>query len=109
MKLQGNNNNVTSLSAKDLSPYLFWDSDIGQIDLQSSKKLIVQRVLEMGTLEDWKILVQMYGLDGIEGISLQLRYLDNVTLSFLCAIFEREKEDFRCYRLKRSNPNFWSY
>ena len=98
-----------SLGIKDLSAHLFWDVDREKMDIETSKNLIVQRVLELGMLEDWKVLVHMYGLKGIEEVALQLRSFDDMTLSFLCAIFNREKEDFRCYRLRQSAPNFWSY
>lgn len=94
---------------KDLSVHLFWDVDREKVDIQGSKKLIVQRVLELGTLEDWKVLVQMYGLKEIDEVALRLRSLDDITISFLCTIFNRKKEDFRCYRLRQSAPNFWSY
>ena len=98
-----------TVGIKDLSAHLFWDVDREQVDIIVSKKLIIQRVLELGTLEDWKVLVQMYGLKGIDEVAIRLRSLDDKTVSFLCTTFNRKKEDFRCYRLKQSAPNFWSY
>ena len=96
-------------SISDLSSHLFWDMDRNRLDVRSSKRIIVQRVLEFGMLKDWKALVRMYGMEGIEKVAVELRSLDDVTLSFLCTIFDRKKEDFRCYRLRQSNPHFWSY
>lgn len=34
------------------SPYLFWDTEISNIDIQKHKRFIIERVLMKGKLED---------------------------------------------------------
>lgn len=75
----------------DLSTHLFWDVDKEKLDFNSSKSFIVQRVLEFGLLSDWQAIVSVYGMEQIKQVALQLRSLDAVSLSFLCAIFNLEK------------------
>jgi len=98
----------STIQASDFSPYLFWDVDIENLDLNRSRKLIVERVLEYGQMEDWKKLQEAYGLEEIKRLALTIRSLDEVTLSFLCTLFDLKKKDFRCYTQKQSTPNFWS-
>lgn len=93
----------------DLSPHLFWDVDKSKLDFEKSSTFLVERVLEYGLMKDWKLIKKIYGLEKIKEITLQSRSLDDVTLSFLCTIFDLEKEAFRCYKLRQSNPHYWNY
>ncbi|RZS98483.1 DUF6922 domain-containing protein [Cecembia calidifontis] len=91
------------------SPVLFWDMDSKALDVIQSKKLIIERVLEYGLIEDWKLLQKIYGLEEIKHVALNMRSIDDVTLSFLCHFFDLEKTDFRCYTGKQSIPSFWEF
>lgn len=92
-----------------LSSHIFWDTDINSLDFDHDAKLITHRVLEYGTISDWKLIKHLYGLARIKEIAVNLRTLDDVTLAFLCTIFHLQKTDFRCYRLKQSIGNSWTY
>ena len=63
----------------------------------------VQRVLEYGNWNDWKLLLSYYGKDQIVEICKRLRTLDSISLSYICAISNTKKEEYRCYRLKQSS------
>lgn len=99
----------STITASDFSPHLFWDVDVRDLEFKRSKKLIVERVLEYGQMEDWKKLQKVYNLEEIMSVARTIRSLDEVTLSFLCLLFDLEKKDFRCYTEKQSTPNFWNY
>ncbi|WP_298304371.1 hypothetical protein [Flavobacterium sp.] len=100
---------IKSYSIENLSPHLFWDVDKTTLDFEKSKNQIVYKVLEYGLISDWNIIKEIYGLETIKEISLELRTLDDVTLSYLSNLFKIDKSNFRCYKLKQSNQNFWSY
>jgi len=100
---------IKSYSIENLSPHLFWDVDKTTLDFEKSKIQIVYKVLEYGLMSDWNLIKEIYGLDTIKEISLELRILDDVTLSYLSNQFKIDKSNFRCYKLKQSNQNFWSY
>jgi hypothetical protein len=51
--------------AEKLSKTLFWDVDIKKLDNEKSKHFIIGRVLDFGTLEDWKIIKDFYGITKI--------------------------------------------
>jgi len=91
----------------DLSPHLFWDVDTAQVEWQKSANHIIEKVLIYGVLKDWKIINEVYDRDKIKEVSKSIRSMDDVTLNFLCTIYQLQAEDFRCYRLRRYQPNFW--
>lgn len=69
---------------------------------------IIVRVLEYGTLEDWRLIRSYYGLDKIVECCKQARSLDPVALSFICCISHTRKEEYRCYHTAQSNPTPWN-
>ena len=91
-----------------LSSHLFWDIDLAKADMDRAPAQIVQRVLEYGELSDWCLIRDYYGLDKIVEVCKQLRTLDPVCLSYICAISQTRKEDYRCYRTRQSNPTPWN-
>ena len=48
-----------------LSPVLLWDIDPEKADMDTCPQQIIVRVLEYGTLEDWRLIRSYYGLDKI--------------------------------------------
>lgn len=86
---------------KKLSPVLFWDIDKSQADMEKYPSFFVQRVLEYGNWSDWKLLLCYYGKDRIVDICKNLRSLDSKCLSYICAISNTRKEEYRCYRMKQ--------
>jgi hypothetical protein len=98
-----------AIQISDFSPHLFWDVDRTTFLLDRSKRWMMERVLEYGTMKDWKLLTKVYGLEVIKEEVVAIRTMDDVTLSFLCTLFDLKKENFRCYTNRQSSPNFWSY
>ena len=60
-----------------LSPVLFWDLDRDKMDVEQYSA----------------------GLDRIVADCKRLRTLDPMALSFICAMSNTNKEDYRCYQL----------
>lgn len=97
------NNGIT---VNDFSQHLFWDVDLSTFDFQKHKAHLIYKVLEYGVLKDWNLLKEVYGLETIKEVALNLRSLDAVTLSYLCAIFNIDKSEFRCYKHKQLFPPY---
>ena len=96
-------------TAHDLSPHLFWDVDINEIDLYNHASFVLERVMRYGQLSDWILLKKIYGLSKIKSIALEVRELDDFSIAFLSLILNVKKEDFRCYKQKQFQPSFWDY
>jgi hypothetical protein len=95
-----------SLSNK-FSKHLFWDVDASKLDAERSKKLIVHRVLEYGTLKDWQLIYVRYGIGEIAKIALSIKDLDIKVASFVSLLSDIPKEKFLCYSTKPLTPKHW--
>lgn len=91
-----------------MSSHLFWDVDVNSIEFDKHKAYIVQRVLEYGLFDDWKILKDTIGIDDIVATSKQLRTLDSKALAFISLISKTPITEFRCYTTRQSNPTLWN-
>lgn len=100
---------TSNYTLENLSPHLFWDVDKSKMSFENSKVQIIYKVLEFGLMSDWKIIQEVYDMETIKKVALELRQLDVVTLAFLSNLFSVDKTEFRCYKLKQSNPNSWNY
>ena len=93
----------------NLSPHIFWDVDVATIDMEKNGVFVLQRVLQYGLLKDWLIIKSNLGLERIKSIAVQIPMLDDVSISFLSNLLHIEKSEFRCYKNKQSNQNYWNY
>jgi hypothetical protein len=93
---------ILKIPTKNLSKRLFWDTNPEQVDMQEHKSFIVSRVLEYGTLQDWKFILSYYGLQEIAQIATTIRILDKKALAFIAVISGKAKEEFRCYTDRQS-------
>ena len=96
------------ITINDFSKHLFWDMDLNGFDFQKHKVHLIHKVLEYGFMKDWNLLKDLYGLETIKEVSLNLRSLDAVTLSYLATIFKIDKTEFRCYKHRQLYPNLWN-
>ena len=93
----------------NLSSHIFWDVDVATIDMEKNGVFVLQRVLQYGLLKDWLIIKSNLGLERIKSIAVQIPVLDDVSISFLSNLLHIEKSEFRCYKNKHSNQNYWNY
>jgi|SRR5690242_8304444 hypothetical protein len=92
-----------------LSPHLFWDVKVEQLDIDENRGFIIKRVLEYGLWEDWLVLKNIYGLATISEVSQRFRELDPKSLAFISNLSGVPKEKFRCYITKQSSPKHWNF
>ncbi len=68
------------------SKYLFWDSELEDIDLAKHKKAIIERVITRGFLKDFYIILKLYSHAEIVDTIKWSRILDKKTANF-CSIY----------------------
>lgn len=90
------------------SKNLFWDADVTTMSMDESSRYIIQRVLEHGKMDDWRLINHYYGLDKIVEECKQMRTLDPVCLAFITTISHTKEEDYRCYHFRQSFPTLWN-
>lgn len=92
-----------------LTKSLFWDVNIEDIDVEIHSLFIVERVLTRGSLVDFRALKDNYGVDKLKSFVVEIKNLDERTLSFCSVYFSIPKSKFRCYNFKQSNQTHWNY
>ncbi len=92
-----------------LSRTLFWDTDYDKIDWEKNAPYVVDRVLQRGTLEEFKAILTFYGRERMREIIKNLRYMDKRPMHFASVYFDIPLEEMRCYKLKQLNLSHWDY
>ena len=72
----------------NIPPYLLWEYDLTTFNYEKSYKIVIERVLERGTMEDWKEIVDFYKKEKI---------LETIEWS---AQLDRRDKDFSRFFLK---------
>ncbi len=84
-----------------LHNYLFWDMDVERLDYTQHRTLVVQRVIERGSSEDFLAMFKLYGgVKNVRKIIKEIPYLSERNISFVCIFFNLKKEELRCYTRK---------
>ena len=94
---------------KDLKPEYFWDVSIDGIDVNGSKRLIIERIFSYGTLEEINKIIDYYGKEDVINTLTELNYLDRKTLNFVSKLFNIQQKYFKCLKLKQSHHQHWNY
>lgn len=93
----------------DISKRLFWDIDISKFDNIKNQRLIIERVISMGDLQDIKTLFRFYGAETIRQEIIRAGYLDNKTLKWVSNFLDIPKTKFKCFTKKQSKKLHWNY
>ncbi len=101
--------NKKTIDISQLSEHLFWDVNKDTLDAQKNKRLIIQRVLDYGLMQDWQTIKDYYGVDEIAQTATTLKELDPRSLSFISLISKIPEESFSCYTTIQSQPKHWNF
>lgn len=93
---------------RDIDPRCFWDVDSSRLDPEKNARLIIERVMTIGTLDDFRRVRTFYGDERIKHVLKNLNYLDPKTLNFVSLIFDIPLESFKCYKRKQSTRQHWN-
>ncbi len=95
------------MNISDFSKHLFWDINRSKLNFEKNKRTIIKDVLEYGLIDDWNIIYNYYGIDVIAQTMLDIRDLDEKTLSFISLLSNIPQEKFLCYNTRRLNSIHW--
>lgn len=87
---------------------LFWDMDFDAMDEHIHRVHIVQQVLNLGTLEEYREILRYYGREGVIDAAKQAGWFDPKTFSFVTKVLGIKKSDVQCYIKKRLNQPHWN-
>ncbi len=83
---------------------MFWDADISSIDSTVNKQAIIERVLERGSWEYIKELIEFYGKEEIIIAAKKARWFSDKTAHFISGYFDIPLSEMRCYKERQSSP-----
>ena len=101
--------NEQQIKISDFSPHLFWDVDVDKLDIEKSKRYIIQKTLDYGLKKDWDLIYQHFGIKEIADIAISIRDLDERSASFVALIANIPIESFLCYTTKQLNQIHWNF
>ncbi len=93
----------------NLNDTYFWDIDIDTLNETKSKRLIIERVANLGNLNEIKLLLDHYGKKEVIRTLCKLNYLDSKTLNFFSLAFNVPKSNFKCFTRKQSKVQHWNF
>jgi len=93
----------------NLSPHLFWDIDIGSLDAQKNKTIIIERAFDRGDLNDIKLIVNFYGIETIKNEIIKAGFLDKKTICWASNFLKIPKTKFLCYKKIQSPQVHWNF
>jgi len=95
-----------------ISKTILWEynTDDASWDWIKMAKIVVQRVLLYGRMEDYYAMFQLYGgFEPVKKIVIQIPSLPSKELNWCCLLFDLNKEDFLCYRRTQSRQKLLNY
>jgi len=49
----------------NIAPQLLWEYDLETFNYKKSYKIVIERILQRGTIEEWKEMIRFYTMDNI--------------------------------------------
>jgi hypothetical protein len=92
--------------SRDLRVEYFWDVNIDKLNVDSSRRLIIERVFTLGSVKEMMLLIDYYGEDEIKKVLTGLNYIDRKSLNFVSKLFNLPLKSFKCYSRRQLHPMF---
>lgn len=92
-----------------LQKRIFWDVDFDSIDYKKYERFVIERVFERGDVEDIRQCRRFYGDEKVAEVLLTAKYLPERRLHLAAAVIDKLFTEFRCYKLRQSNPKLYPY
>ena len=88
---------------------IFWDVNFEVLDYDAKANFVIERVFERGDVEDIRQCRKYYGDKKITEVLLNAKYLPERSMYLAAAVIDKPITDFRCYKLRRLNPELYPY
>ncbi len=86
-----------------VSERLLWDCDLSRVDWNAMRVLVVQRVIERGSLNDVYAAIRLYGgIENFKAIIREIPILSDRNMNFVITVFHIKKEELKCSTFRQS-------
>lgn len=87
---------------------LFWEFRYEEVDWQKEYAVVIQRVIERGTPQEWEELIRFYGKHKVvDTLKNEMNYLPDEIIEDVCNYFRLKPSQLKCYIRKQSLPRHW--
>ena len=87
---------------------LLWEYAIDDVDYDSMKTVIVQRVVERGRTEDFYAILNRFGLEEVRNTIKEIAYLSDKDIAFVCTKFNLNRNELKCYSKQQLRNQHWN-
>lgn len=88
---------------------IFWDVDFENLDYNAKAKFVIERVFERGDVPDIRNCRRYYGDEKISEVLLNAKFLPETRMYLAAAVIVKPITEFKCYKLRQSNPEPFPY
>lgn len=88
---------------------IFWDVCFETLNFDEKANFVIERVFERGDVEDIRNCRRYYREAKVASVLLDAKFLPEIKMYLASAVIDRPIEDFRCYKLRQSNPGLFPY
>jgi len=68
-------NNIISKYKPEINPHLLWEYNLNSFDFHKSSRIVIERVIERGNMEDWREMIKLYSKNEILEVVSESRQL----------------------------------
>lgn len=90
-----------------LNNVLLWDIDLNIFNFQSGKRIVTERVVEYGNLEDWYAILNMYGVKAVKDVIKNINIMTSKDLNFVHRFLNIPLNNLKSYHNKLSGKKHW--
>ncbi len=83
--------------------------DFAKLDYDAKASFVIERVFERGDVQDIRNCRRYYGEKKIAEALLHAKFLPEMTMYLAAAVIDKPITEFRCYKLRQSNPELFPY
>ena len=93
-----------------ISKSILWEYDLSDFSWYDMRTIVMKRVIERGWINDFYASIRIYGgIINVKEIIKDIPSLSDKDMTFVCSVFDLEKEDLKCYTRKQSRERRLSY
>jgi hypothetical protein len=81
---------------RNINRAYFWDVNFDSLDEERSSRLIIERVLTLGNLDEIKAVFARYGIQTVKSTLTGLNFIDKKNLNFYRLLFNLSNSEFKC-------------
>lgn len=67
---------------RSINPHLLWEYNLSSFDFDRSKKIVIERIIQRGSLQDWRLMLGYYSKADVLAVVRNSRQLSKKDKSF---------------------------